>query len=53
MNGKKTLICFMIVAVLLSCSLAFPGWATSSDWSKPRSSEYTLYEGQRLEGEEV
>ncbi len=44
MNRKKALVSFVIVAMLLCGSLAFPVRATSSDWSKPRPSGYTLYD---------
>lgn len=44
MNRKKALVSFVIVAMLL-CGLlvVVPVRATSSDWSKPRPSGYTLY----------
>jgi len=44
MNRKKALVSFVIVAMLLCGSLAFPVRATSSDWSKPRPSKSRVYD---------
>jgi hypothetical protein len=45
MNRRKALVSFLTVAMLLCGLLVLPpAWATSSDWSKPRPSGYTLYD---------